>query len=160
MGRMYSLVFQEQVIAIASGDYDLFKLQPADEQPVALHYLHLGQMSELGNSDEEQLRVAVIRGHTAGGSVSSTNAHPLNPNSPGTDTFCHIVDPSVMTGGTPVTVRSHIFSVISGLDVVYQPNNRPTCIRGTADERIVVRLMSAPIDDITMSGTLYFEELS
>lgn len=157
MGRCYSLTFQAQTIANASGDYDLFEIAPADDKPVALHWLHLGQTSELGDAAEEQLRVAVIRGHATGGNGTSTTARPLNPNDTAAGATCETVGSTIASGGTAITICEHVFNIRAGLDLIWTPELRP--VASQADTLIVVRLMAAVADDLTMSGTLYFEEI-
>lgn len=159
MGRMYTLTFQAQSITTANGDYDLFEIDPADDKPVALHWLHLGQITELGDAAEEQLRISVVRGHTSTGNGTSTTPRPLIHADTASGATCETVGSTIASAGTAVTLCEHVWNVRSPLDIIWTPETRPTC--ADTEGLIVVRLMSTVADDITsgLSGTLYFEEL-
>lgn len=61
---------------------------------------------------------------------------------------------TLATGGTPLTLYAGTFNVRSGLLYVPTPECRPVISGGG---RLVVRLLAAPADELTMSGTMVFE---
>lgn len=157
MGRMYSITFQAQSITTANADYDLFEIAPADDKPVALHWVSLGQTTELGDSAEEQLRIAIIRGHATGGNGSAATVAAFDPNGAAAGAVCETVGSTIASAGSPVTLAEHVFNVRIGLDLLFPPECRPYCTQGQT--LLTVRLMSTVADDLTMSGTCYFEEV-
>jgi len=158
VGRVYSLIFAAASIANASGDYDLFEIAPAANVPVALHGIHLGQTSELGDASEEQLTVSVVRGHATGGNGSATTARPMLAGDSAAAAACETIATTPASAGTGVTLDVHTFNIRAGLEVWWPPEVRPVC--SAAQTLIVVRLLTTVADDLTMNGTLYFEELS
>ena len=60
------------------------------------------------------------------------------------------------TSGTAVDIHSDTFNIRAGWVYLPTPEMRP---RVAQAEGIVVRLMAAVTDELTMSGTLYMEEL-
>jgi len=157
VGRVYTLTFDGSTIAAASGDYDLFEIAPADDNPVALHGLHLGQTSELGDAAEEQMRVSIVRGNATGGNGAATTPRPLNPNDVAAAAVCETVGSTPASTGTPLTLDIHTFNLRAGLEVWWPPECRPKATQ--AQGLIVVRMLTTVADDITLAGTLYFEEL-
>lgn len=155
MGRMYTVTFAAVPVTLSQ---DLFMIAPASNKPVRLHELYLGQTSDVGDAQEEMLRVQIIRGHTTVGSGGSsvTPAPHLSA-----DTIAGFVarvnDTTIASGGTSTVHFAEPFNIRAGLHQVWTPETRPPCT--TASTRIVVRLMAAPADEITMSGTLYVEEV-
>lgn len=157
MGRPYSLAFQAQTIAAASGDYDLFEISPADDRPIRLHHLHLGQTSELGDAQEEELRIAIVRGHATTGNGTSTTPAKISPGDAASVATCKTVGSTIASAGTAVTLDEHIWNIRSPFELIWLPEDRP--VVSQAEGLLVVRLMAAVADDMTMSGTLYFEEM-
>ena len=61
------------------------------------------------------------------------------------------------TSGTAVDLHADAFNVRSGCQFWWTPETAPVIVNA---EAAVVRLMSTVADDVTMSGTLYFEEIA
>jgi hypothetical protein len=155
--RFYTLEFEAQTIAAASGDYDLFELAPADDKPIEVVEFVLGQSSELGDAAEEQLRLRVIRGHTTSGNGSATTPRPGNPNDAAAGAACETVGSTIASSGTAINLWSDTMNVRAG----YQWGPRPQGMGlwcSQAETLLVVRLMAAVADDLTLSGTLGFWE--
>lgn len=156
MGRMYTVSFDGQTIANASGDYDLFEITPADDKPCKVRALYLSVSSETGDAAEEILRFKVIRGHTTGGNGSSTTPRPLNPSDTAAGFAAETVGATIASGGTAVDLHADCFNVRAGYALVLPDDMRWGVSQ--ANTTLVVRLMSTVADDVTMSGTLYVEE--
>jgi hypothetical protein len=60
MSRIYSVVYTGTVTT-AGGDVDLLSLQPAANKPLKLRGLMLSQISEVGDTAEEGLRITLRR---------------------------------------------------------------------------------------------------
>jgi len=156
MGRMYSVVFDN--VAVTAGQ-DLFEITPADDKPVLFHGCWLGQSSDAGDAQDELLRVAIIRGHTTGGSGgTAVTAPPLQSSAgAGFGGAAKINNTTIASAGTAVTLVADTFNVRAGWVYLPTPEARPGASQ--ANTTIVVRLMAAPADQLAMSGTLIFEEL-
>lgn len=156
--RIYATVFENASITTANGDYDLFEVAPADDKICIIHSMHLHNVSEVGDAEEEMLRIKVIRGHTTSGSGGGTaNETPLDPGNAAASYVGEIHNPTIASTGTPVDLWAGTFNVRSGLDYIWTPETRPIVTQ--AQGLLVVRLMAAVADDMLMSGTLYVEEI-
>lgn len=156
MGRIYAVTFEGVAVTAAQ---DFFEIGPADDKPVALIGLMLSQSSDTGDTAEEILRIKIIRGHaTSGSGGSSSTPRPVNGTA---DTAagctCEINNTTIASAGTGVDLFAHAFNIRAGLEHYFPPECRPSANQG--DGTIVVRLMAAPADSLTMSGTLFFEEI-
>lgn len=69
MGRMYAVTFENVAVTVAQ---DLFEISPADDKPVLIHAVYVSQSSDMGDVQEELLRVTIKRGHTTSGSGGSS----------------------------------------------------------------------------------------
>lgn len=156
MGRMYVCTFENVAVTASQ---DLFELSPADDKPVLIHEISLSQSTELGDAAEEQLRIEIIRGYTASGSGGSAFTPVPLQSSAGAAAGCaaEINNTTVANTGTPAVLRAESFNLRSGWLYVPTPECRPGASQ--ANTTLVVRLMAAPADSVTMNGTLVFEEL-
>lgn len=154
MGRMYSATFENVAVTAAQ---DFFELTPADDKPIAIHAIYLSQSTELGDAAEEQLRVQIIRGHTTSGSGGSAPTPvPMDPAGAAAGCAAEVNNTTIASSGTTTTLHSECFNVRSGWVFIPTPECRPKASQ--ANTTIVVRLLAAPSDSVTMGGTLYFEE--
>lgn len=155
MGRMYSVSFVDVAVSAAQ---DLFEVAPADDKKVVIHGIALGQDSDVGDAAEEILSVQLIRGHaTSGSGGSAFTPSPLDPDSPAAGASAEVNNTTIASTGTAVRLHADVFNVRAGWVWIPTPEMRPMC--GQGQSRIVLRLDDAPADALTMSGTLYFEEL-
>lgn len=156
MGRMYSAEFSKVEVSL---DQDVFEISPADEKPVAIHALFLAQSSDVGDAAEEILNFKIMRGHTSSGSAgSSSTPAPLNPVDAAAGAAVEVNNTTIATTGTIVDLHSDSFNIRSGLQLVFAPDQRPVTTQ--ANTTVVVRLLEDLVDVVTMSGTIYFEELA
>lgn len=157
MGRMYSATFENVAVSAAQ---DFFELSPADDKPICIHAVFLSQSTELGDAAEEQLRLEIIRGFTVSGSGGSTfTPVPLNPNDAASGvTNVEINNTTVANTGTGSVMHADTFNVRAGW--VYLPTPECRIYASQGNTTIVVRLLAAPADSVTMGGTIYFEELT
>lgn len=152
MPRTYTVEFEAQTIATASGDYDLFELDAATDLPIEVVAIELGQSSELGDAQEEQLRLRVIRGHTTTGNGTSTTPRPVSPADAAASFTAKTVGATIASAGTAVNLLSTTMNVRAGYQWGPVPFGMGIFTSGSS--LLVVRLMAAVADDLTMSGSV------
>ena len=156
MGRMYSAEFSKVEVSL---DQDVFEITPADDKPIAIHAVFLAQSSDLADAAEEILNFKIMRGHTSSGSSgSSSTPAPLNPIDAAAGAAVEVNNTTIATTGTIVDTHSGSFNIRTGLQLILPPDQRPVATE--ANTTIVVRLLEDLADAVTMSGTIYFEELA
>lgn len=154
MGRVYTVAFTATAV---TASVDLFELSPADDKPLKLLALYLGQTTEVGDTAEEQLELRIIRGHTTSGSGgSSATPAPLNPADTAAGFAAEVLNTTVASAGTGVTLLADTWNVRAGYCLIFTPEMQP--MASQANTTIAVRLISAPADSITITGTLFVEE--
>lgn len=162
MGRIYTVPFNGTVTA-AGGDTDLWSIQPADDKPIKLRGFTLGQISEVGDTAEEGLRITVKRlpaTFTVGSGGSSVTA--TAPVGSSGDT---VWSATIRTNDTTVATTSGTAQVLDEFgwnerNTPYEhwyPDERfcPSAIQG---QGIVIRCETTLADDMTFSGTAWVEE--
>jgi hypothetical protein len=148
IGHLYSAAFEEVSV---SAIQDLFELNAPSNAVVVLHGLHITQSSDIGF---EQLNVLIHRGATSGSGGSSITARPLEA---GDGSFNGSVEANNTTQSTEGTIlHSQCFSIQGGCDWDFLPECRPVI---SPSGRLIIELQTAPADALTMSGTIYFEEI-
>lgn len=159
LGRLYTVSFAAQTLALASGDYDLFEIVPATNKLILLEAMYVKNVgTDVKDAEEEMLRWSIVRGNTTSGSGGGTpTPAPLALD----DTAASFTAESMNT--TPastagVTLHEDGWNVRVGLEWVPPPEHRVLC--SAASSRICVRSSTTVADDVTVSGTLYVRELS
>ncbi len=156
---LYSAVFNRvNVVAIQ----DLFELTSATDSVTIVHAVELSQSSELGDAAEEMLNLVFRRGTnlTTSGTVG-TQAITSQPLESGSSAYGGVVDINNTTRmaagtGTIADLRVDNWNVRMPYLWLPTPEMRPILGPGW---RFTVSLDIAPVDAITMSGTLTFEEI-
>jgi len=156
MRGIYSVIFDNIAVTTAT---DFFELDAAAEEPVEIAGLFIGQTTELGDAAEEQLRWSIVRGNTTSGGGTATTAQPLNVGDEAASFAAEVTTGSSAqaSAGTAVTLHDDTFNIRTGLQLILPPEMRPST-SGTS--LLCVRLLAAPLDSITMSGTLYVRQIS
>ena len=150
MPRLYTVEFEAQTIAAASGDYDLFEFDAATDKPIELKSLVLKTTSELQEAQEEWLRIRIIRGHTTSGNGTATTPRPLSPVDTAAGFAAETVGATIASAGTAVNLWSDAFQVRAGYELFRAPLEG---FWASGADLLVVRLMAAVADDVTMTGT-------
>lgn len=156
MGRIYTAGFENVAVTVAQ---DFFEIAPAANKPVRLKALIIGQHSDMGDAAEEGLRAAIIRvpATVTGGSGGSTPAlRKVRP----TDQDAGVVVEANNTSQATTSGTLEYLALLSvnnriGLELWFPPELQFEVINGTV---LVVRLMAAPADSLSMSGTCWLEE--
>jgi hypothetical protein len=136
---------------------DVFEIAAPADSMVLIREIVLGQYSDAGDAQDELLSILLIRGHTTTGSGGSTPT-PVNfyPRSRAALSTVKCNDTGVAANGTTATLVADAFNVRAGW--VHRPPDRRGCIVLDKGQRLVARI-TAPVDALTMNGTLIFEEV-
>lgn len=154
---VYTVSFDQQSFAAASGDYDFFELTPADDRPIEIVALWITCKSELGDAQEEQIAWSVVTDNATSGNGTSATPRPLDQRAATAGFTAETVASTPASTGTPLTIVSDCFNVRAGMHEVF-----PDCMRPRADQAdtmLCVRLTTALADDATFSGTIWVREL-
>ena len=155
--RVYTVSFEEQAETVA---VDMWELTPADDKPIAIIGIFIGQSTETGDAAEEIIPYSIIRGHaTSGSGGDTTTPEVVNPNDTAAGFTAETNNTTAASTGSPVTLHSDTFNVRTG-EKLWWPSNPITWPQADqGDTTLVVRLGDAPADSVTWTGTLYVVEL-
>lgn len=160
MGRVYTVQFTNVSLSAAQ---DLFAVVPAANKPINILGFDLypvGGVNDVGDAEEENWQLALIRGHTTAGSVgSAATPAPVDPIDTAAGATARVNDTTIASAGTAVTQWSGGVNVRVGISVVFPEKMQPKLSVATANNRYVLRLLSTPADAVAFSGTLFFEEM-
>ena len=151
MGRMYTATFEEVAVTVVQ---DLFQILAPADSIVKLHALIISQSSDAGDSQSEQLNILIHRGSTNGSGGSVPTPTPMNLGDAAAGTVVEANNTSQGTEGTFIHAES--FNVMAGLQIWWTPETRPVI---SPSDLLHIELQTAPADPLTMSGTVYFEEM-
>lgn len=156
IGRIYTVSFENVSVSAVQ---DFLEFTPADDKPIELVGLFLGQAgnSDVGDAAEECLRLKVIRGNTTSGSGGSApTPRPVKRSDSAAGFAAEVNNTTVATGGTAVELHCDSFNVRAGFQFWWPMGTEPDCSQG--DTSLRVNLVGAPADAITLSGTAYIRE--
>lgn len=151
MGLMYSATFEQVAVTAVQ---DLFELVAPADAAVIVHSLALSQSTDAGDTESEQLNILIHRGSTSGSGGTTITPRPLQVGFPAAGTVAEANNTTQSTEGNHV--HSDCFNVMAGYQYVWTPETRPVV---SPSGRLIVELQTAPADSLTMSGTIYFEEI-
>lgn len=160
MSRIYTVPYSGTVTN-AGGNSDLFEIAPADDKPVKLRGLRLGQISEVGDTAEEGLQISIIRlpaTVTSGSGGSAVTPVPMDSANVAAGAACEANNTTVATtNGTAVTVDIIGWNERNTPYETWWPDPEfaPKVKQG---ETLVVRMDTTPADDFTFCGSVYIEE--
>ncbi len=150
-------VFVATFSAVAvSAAQDVFEIVAPSNKRVRIYEVVLGQYSDAGDAAAEILSVTMVRGYTTSGTDGSS-VTPVNISGISSESATSTVErnnTTVASGGTAAVVRAEAWN-IQGPYFMIGDNNLVL----EASQRLVVRI-TAPADELTMNGTLIFEEIS
>lgn len=157
MEVVYSAPLDAQAFTTAT---DVFEVTPAADRAVRILGMRLGQTTDLGDAQEEVLRIGVYRDVTAGTTgVALTEVAYTNAALAGAVTAAVVANNgTASTGGTLIDVIA--WNVRIPLEWFPIPELRPKFSNLAAEGPVSsFRLMAAPTDSITISGCLYWTEV-
>lgn len=152
--RVYTVSFTEIAVTAA---VDVFEITPADDKPIEIIGLFLSQSSDFGDAQAEVIPYRVIRGHTTSGSGGAApTPRPLDRTGPAAGFTAETNNTTAASSGTTHDLHCAAFNLAVG-ENLWLPEG---CEweASQADTTLVVRLASAPVDSIDLSGTLYVRE--
>jgi hypothetical protein len=119
----------------------------------------LWQTTDLGDANEEVLRVEWVRGHTTSGSGGQTTViTPLNPFDSAATFTAELLNTTIASAGTGLSMATMGWNIRIPLDVLYPPDEE-ICARGVAGQDRIVFRVSAPTDAITVQCSCLVEQL-
>lgn len=152
MSYLVTAPFDNLAITTAT---DVFHLTLASNKAVTPIEMTLGNFSDLGDAAEEVLRIGVYRGVTGGsGGTALTEAIPDANNTSTIGTAVLANNTTISTGGTLLEVIT--WNIRMPLLWCPVPEARYAFHSGTSP--IAFRLLAAPADSISVSGTIKFFE--
>ena len=149
MGRIYAVNFNEVAVSVQQ---DLFQIE-AQTTPAILHAIYLSQSTEEWDAEAENLNVIIQRVTDA--VTDDLNAVALDGGDTAENANLAINETSELTTGASI-IHAESWNVAQSFIYLPPPELRPIVQIGNA---IVVNLNNTPTDAITMSGTMYFEEI-
>lgn len=151
---VFSATFSAVAVTAAQ---DVFEIAAPVNSRVMLREIKICQYSDPGDAQAEILSISLVRGNTVTGSGGSTPTPvPLGVSTGAPGSIVKANNTTPASGGSPVTVWSDVLNVANGF--VWRPRERDDRIIVEAGARIAVRL-SAPVDSLTMNGTIVFDEI-
>jgi len=151
---MYTATFSAVDV---TAQQDFFEVLAPADAVVILHAIYLSQSSDVGDSAEEMLQMAIKSGQTTGGSGGSTpTPAPLELGDAAFGGTVEANNTTKASAGTIVTHHKEAFNIRTGLAYVPTPEARKVL---SPSARMTVELLTTPADSLTMDGTIVFEEI-
>lgn len=161
MGLIYTAEFDVTLTA-AGGDTTLWEIDSGSD-PVKLLGMSFNVTSEIAEAQEEWLRLRIIR--YFGGTFTSSNGSAVTPQPQeeiNTIAFGGTVEANgttiASTTGTTDNLETFGFNVRQGYGPFFYPPEFRHRIRGVAQSAMVINLLTAVADDVTLTSTLWLEE--
>lgn len=160
MGRIYTVSYQG-TLTNTGGDSDLLEILPADDKPVKLRGMKLGQTTELGDAAEESLRISIMRlpaTVTSGSGGSAPTPAPMDSADSAAGFAAECNNTTIATtSGSAITLEEFAWNIRNSPFETWWPDERfaPKAKQG---EALIVRSQSTPADDISITITFYLEE--
>ncbi len=148
MGRMFTASFTDVAV---TAQQDLFQIE-ANTVPAIIHAIFLSQTSDVGDAAAENLSILIRR-------VTDAVTNDIAEAKLDTGSGAALADLAVnettelVTGAE--TVHSEAWNIAMSFIWMPPPEMRIVVQVGNA---LVVNLNDTPADELTMSGTMYFEE--
>lgn len=149
MGRIYSVSFTEVAV---TAQQDLFQIE-AVTVPAIIHAVYLSQTSDVGDAAAESLSILFRRVTDALTNV--TAEAQLDTGDAAANADLNVNDTTELVTGAQ-TVHAEAWNIAMSFVYLPPPELR---IVVPVDDVLVVNLNTTPADSITMSGTMYFEEI-
>ncbi len=149
MGRIYSVSFDGIAVTAAQ---DLFQLE-AVTVPAIIHAIYLSQSTDVGDAAAEGLSIRLRRVTDALTNVTAEAQMDTGDAAALAD--LNVNDTTALVAGAQV-LHAENWNIAMPFVYLPPPELRIVCKVGDC---ITVNLATVPADSITMSGTMYFEEV-
>lgn len=155
MPRTYTVPFTAVAITAAQ---DLWEITPADDKPVRILGLVIGQYTDVGDAASENLSVKISRGWgTSGSGGSAPTPSPLDPADSAAGFTAETNNTTVASTGTEVVLFSDVWNTQAGYAQWFPEGAQPECSQ--ANGAILTVRITAPADSITTNGTIFVQEV-
>lgn len=134
---------------------DLFHFTIADDKPMWLWQLDLCQTTDLGDTNEEVLRLGLYSGVTGGGGGSALTEAALSDAHGSTISTAVVGQGTASTGGT---LRKVFYWNIRQAGPVWIATPETAIRLGQGSSAAAIRLLAAPADSITLSAEVTWSE--
>ena len=123
-GRIYTVTISG--VASPAAAFDFLEVNPAANKPVRLRRVRIAQTSE-PTTEEEQLALTVVRGHTSSGSGGDTtpDGGALNPNEAASAYTAETMNTTIASAGTAVNLVEDAWNTRAGCDIAFAPEESP-----------------------------------
>lgn len=152
MGFFYTASQDAQAISTA---VDLLHMTVASDKPVELWGFDIANTTDLGDANEEVLRIGIYSGVTGGGGGSALTEVALHENGPTAGTA--VVGQA--TASTSGTLRKTIYWNVRQAGPAWIATPETVIRISAAADPIAFRLLAAPADSITLSYEVLWKEL-
>lgn len=125
------------------------------DKAVMLMEVKLAQFSDLGDAQEEMARVGLFRGITGGSGGTALTEVPLNGGDSASTLALLTNNSSISTGGTQIDEDGWNLR----LPFFWCPIPELRPIISAALDPFAFRLLAAPLDSISISGSIKWQEL-
>lgn len=154
--RTYTVEFDNLAIAVATTD--ILEFLAADDKPCRLLGWEIGQTSDVGDVQEEGVRLRWVRGNTTSGTGGSAiTPRPCLEADVAAGLACEAGNTTAATAGTAVNLATAPWNIRLPWDK-WLPQDCEFSFGGTS--LMVLRLVAAPADSLTFSGTCWIAEMA
>lgn len=158
MAGIYTVVFENVSV---SASQDFFELTPADDKPIRIlgwNMDNVGGTADAGDAQEELWRLLLRAGHaTSGSGGSAPTPIPVVASQSASGFTAEVNNTTIASTGTTHDHWAGGMNVRVPAPFWLPERYQPTVSQ--AETRIVLRLLSTPADAVSMSGTIWVEEL-
>lgn len=154
MSGVYTVQFNGVAV---TAQQDFFELTASSTKPIVILALSLSQSTEVGDAQEEGLSILLKSGQTTSG-TGGTAPTPVSTDSSGSAASftAEVNNTTKASVGTIVTHAAWNWNVRVPFDVVFTPEQQ---LIMAASRRCTIELGTTPADSITVSGTIWVQEI-
>lgn len=154
MSGVYTVQFNGVAV---TAQMDLFELVAASGKPIVILGFAISQSTEVGDSAEEALSILLKSGQTTSGSGGSAPTPVANDSTMAAAGFtAEVNNTTKASAGTIVTHGAWNWNIRVPLDVLFTQEQQLVM---AASRRCTLELATAPADSVTMSGTIWVQEI-
>lgn len=156
MSRLYTVSFENVAVTAIQ---DFLEIQPADDKPCRLKAMIIDQFSDLGDAQEEGLRITIKRivaTATSGSGGTAPTPRLVTPTGAAAGFTAEVNNTTPATSSGTIELLAALSENIRlGRELWLPPELQFECVQAAF---LVVRLEAAPADSLSMSGTFWIEE--
>lgn len=155
-GRDYTV--QVQAVSVGTAAQDLFEFGPADDKPIKIIGLELGQDTELGDAAEEAMRLAIRRGNaTTGSGGSAPTVRATDKHDAAAAFAAEANNTTKASTGSPITILNTAWNERMSPSIWWWPDNFGVS-SDQADTTACIEMVTTIADALTLNQTAYVRE--